>query len=83
MFAPAASGSSMLGIGTSAAATDARKWLVEAVSLDATRLFSLKRGRGGDGGRNSSSTAEGSGVLGFVSGSWKRKPFGRVAAPEC
>jgi hypothetical protein len=56
----------MLGIGMSAAATDARNCSVGALRLDAFLLLIRKRGRGGDGGRVSLFRL-GSGVLGISS----------------
>lgn len=43
-------GSSILGIGMSAAATDARNCSVGALRFDAFLLLTRNRGRGGDGG---------------------------------
>lgn len=79
------SGCSVVGMGTSAAATEARNCWVGALRLDATRLFNLNRGRGGEGARCMlSHPATGSGVLGCVeSESRQRKPLGRDAAEEC
>jgi len=78
-----ATGSSMLGMGTSAAATDARNCWVGAESWETTRLFSLRRGFGARGiAVSSSSWANGSGVLG-ASYPENLKPRGRVWAPEC
>ena len=54
-------GSSMLGIGTSAAATEAKNCCVGACKCDAFRLLSRSRGRGGEVGCVST---RGSGVLG-------------------
>lgn len=54
----------MLGMGTSAVATDARNCWVGALRLDeGARRLSRNRGRGGEGGRMSV-VAKGSGVLG-------------------
>jgi hypothetical protein len=80
-----AGGSSMLGIGTSAAATDARNCCVGALRLEATRLFSLNFGRGGEGGRcMPSSPMQGSGVFGCIeSVSWGRPALGRDKPLEC
>lgn len=60
----------MLGMGTSAAATEARNCLVGAKRLEAVRLRRRKRGLAGDcrgGGIESagSATVDGSGVLGL------------------
>lgn len=81
----AADGSSMLGIGTSAAATDARNCCVGALRLEATRLFSLNFGRGGEGGRCMPSlSTKGSGVLGCVGAVSRGRPAqGRGRALEC
>jgi hypothetical protein len=80
------SGSSMLGMGTSAAATEARNCCVGAESWETTRLFfNFRRGLGGDGSRGiwaSSFCDMGSGVLGASKAEYL-KPLGRVAAPEC
>jgi hypothetical protein len=52
----------MLGMGVSAAATDARNCSVGACRCDAFRRLSRRRGRGGEVG--SALSARGSGVLG-------------------
>lgn len=60
----AISGSSMLGMGISAAATEAKNcWVGADKCCETFRLFNLNRGRGGEGSRVSSSV-NGSGVLG-------------------
>ncbi len=57
---------SIVGMGTSAAATEARNCCVGAWRFDAFRLLTLRRGRGGDGCAGSS-TVTGSGVVGASS----------------
>jgi hypothetical protein len=42
-------GSSIVGMGTSAAATEARKWSVGACRLETLRRRTFRRGRGGEG----------------------------------
>lgn len=65
----------MLGMGTSAVATEARNCCVGALSCDVVRLRRRNLGRGGDGGCVWPSV-NGSGVLGVVD---CRRRLGRAA----
>lgn len=58
-------GSSIVGIGISAAATEARKCSVGACKFDTFRRLTFKRfGRGGEGGPSDPTRLKGSGVVG-------------------